>query len=40
MENLTNSIIAEDIIANLTCEELQLVFGSPLPLPIHVANVL
>jgi hypothetical protein len=30
----------EDTVANLTCEELQLVFGSPLPLPIHVANVL
>ena len=30
----------EDIAANLTCEELQVEFGSPLPLPIHVANVL
>jgi hypothetical protein len=30
----------EDTVANLTCEELQLVFGSPLPLPLHVANVL
>ena len=40
IENLTNSIIEEDIIANLNCEELQLVFGSPMPLPIHVANVL
>ena len=40
MENFTNLLIEEDTVANLTCEELQLVFGSPLPLPIHVANVL
>ena len=39
MKNFTNLLIEEDTVANLTCEELQLVFGSPLPLPIHVANV-
>ena len=38
MENITN-LMSVDVATNLSCEELQEEFGSPLPLPIHVANV-
>ena len=39
MENFTD-LMLKDASTNLTCEELQEEFGAPLPLPIHVANVL
>ena len=35
-----NDLMSKDVTTNLSCEELQEEFGSPLPLPIHVANVL
>ena len=38
METFTELIMDEATDANLTCEELQEIFGSRLPLPVHVAN--
>lgn len=41
MDNHTLMMLDNDTAAkNFTCEELQVVFGSPLLLPINVATVL
>ena len=41
MDNYTFRMLDNDTAASdLTCEELQVEFGSPLPLPLNVATVL
>ena len=41
MDNYTFRMLDNDTAASdLTCEELQVVFGSPLPLPLNVATML